>query len=74
MHPVAAHCKLCNARHVTEQIVTMEQIKAYECGALVQDAFPNHSLDDREILMSALRTDSYICPVCWDKTFEGDDE
>ena len=60
-----AHCNICNARHQTNDPITMEQVKLYENGALVQDAFPFHSMDDREILISALRTKFFLCPDCW---------
>ena len=61
-----AHCNICNTRHQTKDPITMEQVKLYEDGALVQDAFPFHSIDDREILISALRTKFFLCPDCWD--------
>lgn len=59
------YCNVCNTRHQTKDPITMEQVKLYEAGALVQDAFPNHSVDDRDILISALRTKFFVCPDCW---------
>ena len=64
MYLVSTYCMLCGDRHNTTQPVTMEQIKDYESGTLVQDAFPFISADNREILKSALRTKAYLCDEC----------
>ena len=48
--------------------VTEEQLAAYEnCEGLVQDIFPNLTLDQREFLMTGLT------PEKWNELF-GDDE
>lgn len=43
--------------------VTQEQIDAWEKGALIQNAMPHLSLDDREFLKTG------ITPEEWDETF-----
>lgn len=64
MYLVSTYCMLCRDRHNTTQPVTMEQIKDYESGTLAQDAFPFISADNRDILISALRTGAYLCNEC----------
>jgi hypothetical protein len=43
--------------------VTDEQIQAYMGGALIQDAFPNLSADDREFIKTGITAES------WDEMF-----
>jgi len=43
--------------------ITPEQVKSYLEGALIQDAFPDLSADDREFIMTG------IVPEEWDKLF-----
>jgi len=43
--------------------VTDEQIQAYMDGALIQDAFPNLSADDREFIKTGITAES------WDEMF-----
>jgi len=43
--------------------VKFKDIKKYEDGALVQDAFPYLSADDREFIISG------ISPAGWEETF-----
>ena len=45
--------------------ITPEQVEAYEAGALLQDAFPNLSADDREFYKTGLDN--------WDELFGGDE-
>ena len=40
-------------------------VVAWERGALIQDAFPAMSVDDREILISG------VCGTCFDNLFTG---
>jgi len=61
---LVTHCMLCGERYQTTEPVTKEEIQAYESGALVQDAFPCISADNREIVKSALRTGAYLCDEC----------
>lgn len=39
--------------------VTDEQIQAYMDGALIQDAFPNLSADDREFIKTGITADAW---------------
>tara|TARA_B110000908_G_scaffold101601_1_gene119811 strand:- start:41 stop:226 length:186 start_codon:yes stop_codon:yes gene_type:complete len=39
--------------------VTDEQIQAYMGGALIQDAFPNLSADDREFIKTGITAESW---------------
>lgn len=60
-------CPLCGRT----SFVTVDPVgfDAYRAGALVQDAFPRLSADEREMLISG------ICPECWDAQFsEPEDE
>ena len=45
--------------------ITSEQVEAYEAGALLQDAFPNLSADDREFYKTGIDN--------WDELFGGDE-
>ena len=57
-------CPLCNS----ENTVDMEEaeLEAYDNGALIQEAFPNHSAGDRELVKTG------ICTPCWDRTLGED--
>lgn len=44
--------------------VTPEQIAAWEAGAMIQNAMPNVSADDREFIMTG------ITPEEWEETFK----
>ena len=48
--------------------ITPQQAANYINGALLQDAFPNLSADDREFIISG------ITPEEWDAAFGGDEE
>jgi hypothetical protein len=39
--------------------VTDEQIEAYAAGALIQNAFPNLSVDDREFIKTGITAESW---------------
>ena len=39
--------------------VTDEQIQAYAAGALIQNAFPNLSADDREFIKTGITAESW---------------
>ena len=43
--------------------ITPEQIEKYQAGALIQDAFPHLSADDREFYLSGITKKE------WDKLF-----
>ena len=59
-------CPFCG--HVNEIVVSEADYWDWQNGALVQDAFPYLSADEREMLISG------ICPTCWDGMFNGMDE
>lgn len=56
-------CRCCGKTVVYN--VTEDAYNAYMNGAHVQDAFPEVSPGDREVLISGL------CEDCWDKIFQG---
>lgn len=58
---IVTRCPSCGKK--SEIPVRPEQLAAWlrPGGPLVQDAFPELSADDRELLISGL------CPPCWDK-------
>lgn len=58
-------CPICG--HENEIQVYPEDYLKWQAGALVQDAFPYLSADDREMLISG------ICPNCWDKMFNDEE-
>ena len=60
---VTATCNFCG--NTGDIDVDTHDLVAYHAGALVQDAFPALSLEDREIII-AQRTGFYVCPTCWD--------
>ena len=41
---------------------------------LVQDLFPDLSLQEREVVMGARNKYGYYCGPCWDKMFPSEDE
>ena len=63
VHPT---CPFCG--DTTSVVVDAAGFVAWQSGELVQNALPNLSADDREVLISG------ICPPCWDKQFPADDE
>lgn len=64
---LAIICPLCgNTSYLT---VPTDGYTAWKLhGVLVQDAFPQLSAEDRELLISG------ICPTCWDNLFSCKDE
>jgi hypothetical protein len=59
-------CPKCHT--VAILTVTTDEMAAYEAGALIQDAFPEMSKDDRERLITG------ICGPCWALIFADEDE
>ena len=57
---VSAECLLCGEVDWANVSYDDPRWETYLAGALVQDAFPEASTDDREILIGA-RTDMYVC-------------
>lgn len=58
---VKTRCPICDK--VTIVTADSEDIRRYESGALIQDAFPTLSASEREMLKTG------ICPKCWDDMF-----
>ena len=64
---IVTECPICH--HANEVMVNEEDYFDWTFdGALVQDAFPYLTADEREMLVSG------ICPTCWEKTFGNFDE
>lgn len=61
-------CIVCQRN--TKMVVSASGLRKWNTGALIQDAFPELSYDDREVLMTGIH------PACWTALFEeeGDDE
>lgn len=59
-------CPFCG--HANEVEVNEADYWDWQDGALVQDAFPYLSADEREMLISG------ICPTCWEQTFNTFDD
>ena len=55
-------CRICG--NVTEISVEVNDYIDWQCGKLVQDAFPYLKTQEREMLISG------ICGKCWDNMFE----
>ena len=62
---IEAQCLRCNATHV--MMVNKNDLKRWEHGALIQDAMPYLTPDERELLISG------ICGTCFKQLF-GEEE
>lgn len=54
-------CPFCGG--TSHLVVKTADLEKYEDGAMIQDAFPTMTPDDRELIKTG------ICPTCWDATF-----
>lgn len=63
---IVTACPFCG--HANEVAVNEADYWDWQDGALVQDAFPYLTADEREMLVSG------ICPTCWEKTFGDSNE
>jgi hypothetical protein len=54
--------------HEQEIDVTVDQIQAWKDGALIQNAMPNLTADEREFIKTGITAEE------WDKYVGGDDE
>lgn len=61
---IARACPFTKQYNEREIDVTPEQIYAWQNGALIQEAMPNLSADDREFIMTG------ITPEVWDAIFK----
>lgn len=62
---VSATCPFCGQKQHTK--VDLSGFLAWRSGVLIQDALPELSADDRELLLTG------ICQDCWPKEEENDD-
>lgn len=66
-----SYCGTCGSRNVTERQLTDEEVHKYtHDNFLVQVAFPDHSVEDREIIMAYFKKSHYLCLTCWDNAFK----
>ena len=56
---ITTHCDLCGKNH--DVTVDYDQYRKWNGGMLIQNAMPDLSADDREMLQTG------ICPQCWEK-------
>ena len=63
---VAVPCRHC--QQVTDLTVSVKGFADWQGGELIQNALPELSADQRELLISG------TCPTCWDKMFPSDEE
>ena len=59
-------CPRCGVQEPV--FVDEHELRSYEGGALIQDAFPNLSSSERETLLSG------YCSSCWDELFPPEDD
>ena len=62
---ISCKCRICKEERIVK--VSEQSLKLWKSGMHIQDAMPEVSVDDREMLMSQ------ICPTCWDRLF-GEEE
>lgn len=63
---IVTYCPFCG--HINSIEVNITDYWDWQNGALVQDAFPYLSVDEREMIISG------ICPTCWNNIFGSDEE
>ena len=63
---VAAPCRHCDAVH--ELTVNVEGFVSWQSGKYIQDALPELSADERELLISN------TCDECWQQLWPSEDE
>ena len=63
---IPAPCRMCNEIYCVE--VEAEGYQQWKAGALIQNALPNLTPDERELLISK------TCDDCWNKLFPENDE
>ena len=59
---VVAICHCCGTTKT--YLLPAAKVLAWRGGMLIQDAFPDMSVDDREFLISG------TCPACWEQLFK----
>lgn len=63
---ITKKCPFC--RRAYQRTFPTDGYRAWENGALIQDALPNETADAREFLITG------ICPECWDSMEVEDDD
>lgn len=63
---VAVQCRMCHEVHFID--VPIDGFVAWQSGELIQDALPELSADQRELLISG------TCGMCWSDMFGSSDE
>jgi hypothetical protein len=63
---ICVQCPHCH--EMSEVLAPMDGFRRWQAGEFIQDALPELSCDEREILISG------ICPECWVEIFGEDDE
>lgn len=63
---IASTCPFCG--RTSMHVVDAAGFKAWQNGALIQNALPDLDADTREALISG------VCASCWDATFPAEDE
>ncbi len=59
-------CIICS--ETSDLFVDLDSYLAWQNGMLIQDAFPELPLSERELLVTG------TCAKCWDKMFEGEEQ
>lgn len=67
---ITRNSMISNTEYTLDLDITEEQVRLYNCGALLQDAFPNLNADEREFFKTGITKEE------WDAEFseEEDDE
>lgn len=60
---IEANCRMCNNSQIIE--VEESSLRKWQQGELIQNAMPELTADEREMLISG------TCNVCWDEMFGG---
>lgn len=64
---IARKSQLSGKTNTMEIAVTTEQLEAWKAGALIQNAMPNLTSDEREFIKTGITADE------WDTLFEGEE-
>jgi hypothetical protein len=59
-------CVVCDQYEIWS--LDRQAVESWQEGELIQNAFPDMSMSDRELLISGTH------PACWDKLFPGEEE
>lgn len=65
MITLTATCRFHKEPVTTTVEVAPEALRAYKRGALVQNAFPDLTPDEREVVIDQRCPGAYMCQDCW---------